>query len=154
SAETEARHIAASVPCVQVEPKGVSIALHYRNCPDQEATRELLLNELVPIAARYGARVLEGKRVFELVSDSLPDKASAVLNLCRRHELQGVVYLGDDIGDIAVFEAIRQRRESDGLPGLGLAVIDGETDPAVGAAADLSLAGVAVVEELLRELAS
>src|SRR5205085_867962 len=88
SAEAEARDRLAATPCVQVESKGVSFAAHYRNCADQEAVRQLIVEELVPIAARYGARVLDGKKVVELVPGSLPDKASAVLNLSRRNALK------------------------------------------------------------------
>ena len=91
--------------------------------------------------------------VVELVPGSLPDKASADLNLGLRQGLKGIVYLGDDIGDIPVFEAIRLRR-AEGLPGLGLAVIDAETDPNVTAAADDTIAGVGITEAFLAKLAS
>jgi trehalose 6-phosphate phosphatase len=153
SAEAEARHRLAETPCVQIESKGVSFAAHYRNCAEPETARLLILEELVPIAARYRGRVIEGKMVVELIPGSLPDKASAVLNLGLRNGLKGIVYLGDDIGDIPVFEAIRRRR-AEGLPGLALAVIDAETDPSVTAAADETIAGVALTEAFLAELAS
>jgi trehalose 6-phosphate phosphatase len=154
SAESEARDHLASAPCVEIESKGVSFAAHYRNCPEPEAVRRFILEELVPVAARYGARVIEGKMVVELVPGSLPDKASAILNLARRHRLNGIVYLGDDIGDIPVFEAIRRRREEEGLPGICLAVIDSETDPSVSATADEAIAGVDLSEAFLAALAS
>ena len=153
-AETEARRLIQASPCVQFEAKGVSFALHYRNCDDPESVRRLLIEGLAPIAGRYGARLLEGKRVVELVPGSLPDKASAVLNLSRRHGLKGIVYFGDDLGDIPVFEALRRRREEEGLPGLAFAVVDAETDPSVSAAADGLIDGVDAVEALLAELAA
>jgi trehalose 6-phosphate phosphatase len=153
AAFTEAGPLATAIPCVQLEDKGVSFALHYRNCQDPEPVRQRLIEELVPVAARYGARVIEGKLVVELVPGSLPDKASAVLNLSRDHDLNGLVYFGDDLGDIPVFEAIRRRREEQALPGAAIAVIDDETDQSVRDAADFVLDGPGAVERLLVELA-
>jgi len=153
AAAAEARAATAALPCVQIEEKGVAFALHYRNCDDAEGVRQRLLDELVPIAARYGARVLEGKRVLELVPSSLPDKASAVARLARQHRIRGLVYLGDDVSDVAVFREVRRRRAEEGCPGLAIAVIDGETDDSVRAAADLLFEGVDAVERLLADAA-
>ena len=137
-------------PCVELEDKGVSFALHYRNCPEL-TMRERLLSLVSPVAAAAGARVIEGKQVVELVPSRLPDKSVAVARLLRDHDIQGAVYLGDDVGDVPVFQLFARRR-AQGLPSLGIAVVDAETDPAVLQAADMRLAGVDAVEGFLEAL--
>jgi trehalose-phosphatase len=97
--------------------------------------------------------VIEGKRVLELVPAGLPDKGSAVSKLARERGLRGIVFIGDDFSDVAVFREITRRREEEGLPGLGIAVVDAETEEAVREAADAELAGVDEVEEFLAALA-
>jgi trehalose 6-phosphate phosphatase len=145
------RPLLADLPCLSLEEKGLTFALHYRNCEEPDV-RERLLQAVTPIAAATGAKVLEGKQVIELVPADHPDKGNALTKLLDRHGVQGVVYLGDDLSDLPVFRAVAQRRR-EGLPGLGIAVIDEETDAAVAAAADLHLQGVDAVEEFISRLA-
>lgn len=137
-------------PCVEIEEKGVSFALHYRNCIDL-TMRERILTLVSPVAAAAGAKLLEGKQVVELVPIRLPDKSSAVARLLREREIQGVVYLGDDLGDVPVFQQMARRRQQ-GLPSLSLAVIDPETHPAVLESADMYLDGVDEVYSFLAAL--
>jgi trehalose 6-phosphate phosphatase len=140
------------LPCVELEEKGISFALHYRNC-EEEGIRERVLGLVLPVATEAGARVIEGKRVVELVPAGLPDKGTAVAGLLRERGVRGIVFIGDDFSDVAVFREITRRREEEGLPGLGIAVVDAETDGAVREAADEELAGVEEVEEFLAALA-
>ena len=147
------RALTEAIPCVTLEDKGVSFSLHYRNCRDPEATRRQLLELLTPIAAEAGAQLLEGKRVIEMAPGALPSKRSAVINLARGHALRGLVYLGDDISDVGVFEEIGRRRADEGLAGLAIAVVDAETDDSVRRAADLTLEGVEAVDQFFARLA-
>jgi trehalose 6-phosphate phosphatase len=137
-------------PCVEIEEKGVSFALHYRNCIDV-TMRERILTLVSPVAAASGARLVEGKQVVELVPLRLPDKSNAVARLLRERDIQGVVYLGDDLGDVPVFQQMARRR-SQGLPSLAVAVVDPETHPAVLESADLYLNGVEEVHSFLAAL--
>ncbi len=141
------------LPCVQVEDKGLGFALHYRNCEDSAAVRERLLGIAGPVAADADARILEGKKVIELVPRSLPDKAAAFRHLVESGGIKGLVYLGDDVSDVAVFREVASQRERGALEGLSIAVIDGETDASVMEAADLTLASVDEVAALLTALA-
>jgi trehalose 6-phosphate phosphatase len=146
-----ARDLTRLFPCVTFEEKGVSFALHYRNCEDPEVKRLALLGALTPATSAAGGRLLEGKMVLEVVPGGLPDKATAVTRLVTEQGASGVVYLGDDLSDVVVFNEIANRRTK-GLPGIAIAVIDGETDASVAASADLKLNGVSEVEELLERL--
>jgi len=151
-AKARAAQEIAGLPCVQLEDKGVSFALHYRNCEDA-GMRQLLLSIAMPLSVEEGAKVLEGKKVIELVPRELPDKGTAIARLAEEHNIRGLVYLGDDLSDIAVFREIARRRSEEGLPGVAIAVVDAETDVAVREMADLELAGVMEVEQLLVYLA-
>ena len=141
-----------SLPCASLEEKGISFAVHYRNCYEA-GVREQLLRLVTPIATAAGARVLEGKQVIEVVPAGLPDKGTAISRLVKERNANGVVYLGDDLSDIPVFQMLADRRRKTGLPGLSIAIIDGETHPAVAETADLQLAGVDVAEEFFASLA-
>jgi len=129
-AKATARMAIAELPCVTLEDKGLTFALHYRNC-EAAGMREQLLSLVQPIAAACGAKVMEGKQVVELAPRELPDKGTAIARLAVEHTIRGLVYLGDDLSDIAVFREIARRRTQAGMPGLGIAVIDAETDAAI-----------------------
>jgi trehalose 6-phosphate phosphatase len=60
-----------ALPCVRVEDKDISFALHYRDCEDRSEARLSLLDITSPIAASCGAKIIEGKQVIELVPASL-----------------------------------------------------------------------------------
>ena len=138
-------------PGVTYEDKGIGFSLHYRNSPQPDDARSWLLARLQPLAAEHGGRLVEGKRVIEVVPAGLPTKDTALNALADQHGLRGIVFLGDDRSDVAVFRELANRRAR-GLASLGLAVVDLETDPQVMEAADLALAGVDAVEEFLAQL--
>ena len=106
---------------------------------------------LQPIARAAGAHLVEGKKVIEMMPAMAPDKGAALGRIASERGLRGIVYLGDDLSDIAAFREIAGRREN-GLPGLCIAVRDSETRPEVSEAADLVLEGVAAAEMFLMRL--
>ncbi|HEY7270408.1 MAG TPA: trehalose-phosphatase [Dehalococcoidia bacterium] len=144
----------AHLPCVQVEPKHTGFSLHYRNCDEPEAVRETLISLAAPAATKANARVVEGKRVVEVVPGDLPNKAAAMRRLALERGIRGLVYLGDDISDVAVFEEIARLRSTDGVDGLAIAVVDEESHPALAPGADVALGSVDEVAELLAALAA
>jgi len=147
------RVLLAPFDCVEIEEKGVSFAMHYRNCEDP-SMRERILSLVEPVAAAAGGRILEGKQVVEMVPRALPNKDTAVAHLLDQRKIQGVVYLGDDVSDVPVFREIRRRRTVEGLPGLAVAVMDRETHPSVIENADIRLDGVDNVGVFLAGLAN
>jgi trehalose 6-phosphate phosphatase len=142
------------VPCVTLELKDVSFSLHYRNCDNPGEVRVRLLSLVEPIALSFGARVMEGKQVVEVVPEGLPTKASAMAHLLDTNDLRGAIFMGDDLADTVVFQEISRRRSENGLRGLSIAVLDEETDPVVRDAADTALQGVGEVELFLARLAA
>jgi trehalose 6-phosphate phosphatase len=141
------------LPCVELERKQVSFALHYRNCVDAERIGHELRESLEPIALATGTKLMEGKLVIEVTPSALPDKGTALTGLLLEHEIRGVVFLGDDLADAAAFREVHQRRQDGAAPGYCIAVVDGETLQSVRDAADAEINGVDDVERFLESLA-
>jgi len=88
---------------VQVEDKGVSLALHYRLAADRTAAVEAIGRALD--ACEPGLHVFGGKMVVNVVSSAADDKAAALHRIARRAGVHAVVYFGDDVNDETVFAA-------------------------------------------------
>lgn len=87
---------------VQLEDKGLSLALHYRLARDREAALALIERLLQPLPAalqRFG-----GKCVVNVVLREAPDKGLAVQTLLHHSGCETVFFVGDDVNDEPVFE--------------------------------------------------
>lgn len=96
--------IAERTPGSRVETKPRSVAFHYRTVEDglaEEAVRRLR----VAAARLEGIRMLTGKKVLELRA-ATDSKAGAVADLRRENDIDVVVFLGDDVTDETIFEAL------------------------------------------------
>lgn len=95
-----------------VERKGLSLTLHYRTAPDQEAaTAAYAADE----AHRSGLVARPARMSWELHPPIEVDKGTAVLDLVG--DLRAVAFAGDDVGDLPGFDAL------DELDGQGLATV-------------------------------
>ncbi len=99
----------AGVGGVEVEDKGLSLAVHVRGAAARRRVA-LALDRL------EGARIVGGKRVRNATVRGAPDKGDALLRLVRRGGYERVVFVGDDDTDEDVF-----RRASE-APLVGVAV--------------------------------
>lgn len=93
-AETVARH-----PMLELEDKGLSLALHYRNAPQLASYAHRLMRSLVtPLSKAYCVQA--GKRVVE-IRPSGRDKGIAIQEFMREQCFRGrtPVFLGDDATD-------------------------------------------------------
>ena len=88
---------------VNVEDKGLSIALHYRlsRKPLQSAA---LIDEILRDAAT-GCAIFAGKMVVNVVPGGVPDKGTAMHQLVRRCGAACAFYVGDDGNDESVFNS-------------------------------------------------
>ena len=136
-----------------VEDKGESFAVHVRRAADPAGALAALAGPLAAVAADEGLVVQPGRLVLELRPGGA-DKGSALRSLAAELEPgpSAVLYVGDDLGDLPAFAAVRSMREH-GVPGWAVAVRNDET-PEVGAAADLVVADPAAVVRLLSGLAT
>jgi trehalose 6-phosphate phosphatase len=129
---------------VLLEDKGLSVALHYRNAPDRERVGAAVARVAAAVAAETGLAREPGKLVEELRPPVEWDKGASVRALYAQLGLQAVAYVGDDLGDLAAFAAVRE------LGGIVVAVDQGpETPPAVLDGADEVVAGTPGVREWL-----
>ena len=138
---------------VFVERKGMSATVHYRGAADPRAAREAILRAV----ARRGAstiQVREGRMSVELRPTGLGDKGTAARDLVQRHELRGVVVMGDDLTDLDMFRAVAELRDVGRLSAavIGVGGSDREVPAEVTAAADVTLADPAEAAALLGAL--
>jgi trehalose-phosphatase len=80
------------------------------------------------------------------------NKGIAVTNLIKEYRLKGAIYLGDDIGDVPGFKAIRQARQNKDFDGLAILVTGPETTQEILNEADFTLNNVQETEILLNWL--
>ena len=137
-------------PGTAVEDKGRSLAVHVRRTADPAAARAVVEGPLRDLAAEVGLVVEPGRMVLEL-RPAGADKGGAVRTLVAEAAPSVVVFIGDDLGDLAAFDAVDELR-ADGLPGL-LVCSGSSEETALAGRADLVVDGPPGVVALLEALA-
>ena len=144
TAETELREALDEILGAQLERKHFSVAAHYRNVNENDASRVALAVDAV--AARHRElRRIDGKKVYELVPRIEWDKGKAVIWLLEALGLEREnvrpIYIGDDNTDEDAFRALKER-------GVGI-LVNEESQPT---SAIYSLENPSEVERFLRAL--
>lgn len=93
--------VAAQFDGAVVEPKPLGAALHYRHVTESGDAADAAR----AVGANFGARVLEGKQVVEIMVGH-GDKGSAISRLRERDSYDRVVFFGDDVTDEDVFATL------------------------------------------------
>ncbi len=132
---------------MRVEPKGISLTLHYRTRPELEgAVQEWARRQ----AARSGLDARAARMSVELHPPVAVDKGTAVEGLVGG--LRAVCYLGDDVGDLPAYDAL-DRLAAGGLHTVRVAVRSPEAPATLLERADEVVDGpegaVAFLERLL-----
>ena len=139
---------------VYVEPKGLTVTLHWRRAPQHRRLGPRLRRPPARAARPGGAR---GSHERELRPPLHVDKGTVVRALAAEHagQLRAVAVFGDDMGDLPAFAAVGELTEPDGSPlvAVRVAAVDTESPRQVAAQADLTVQGAAGAVELLRTLA-
>jgi len=93
---------------VMLEDKGLTLALHYRKAPEQQAAATAVVQEAVAASAG-GLMLLEGKMVLELKPPGC-DKGQAIAAYMGEAPFAGrqPVFAGDDVTDEAGFAIVNQ----------------------------------------------
>ena len=133
-----------------VEEKGLAVAVHTRRLPDPAGTFERLLPVLTEAAARFGLGVEPGRMVIEVRAPGM-HKGEALRTIHRELDANGVIFAGDDLGDIEAFRAVGDLRE-EGRPGL-LVCSGSEEQKALVELSDIVVDGPDGVLTLLRQFA-
>jgi trehalose 6-phosphate phosphatase len=129
-----------------LEDKGLTVAFHWREAPDEEEARR----SLEAVAGRARAAGLEarwGRKVLELRPPVEADKGTAVRALLAERGLRRALYAGDDTTDLDAFRGL------DGLElAVRVAVASAEGPAELREAADVVVASPHELLELLKTL--
>jgi trehalose 6-phosphate phosphatase len=87
-------------PGLWLEDKGLSVAVHYRQCPAKAEIRRRVLEATRDLPE---VRVLGGKQVVNLMLACAPDKGEALATERAKHGCDWVLYVGDDENDEDAF---------------------------------------------------
>jgi trehalose 6-phosphate phosphatase len=136
-------------PELWVEDKRLSLVVHGRRSADPDAAIAAVRAPVSALAGELGLEIHEGRDVLEV---RLPgfDKGAVLRRLAA--SASGVLFAGDDLGDLPAFAAVRDLRAA-GQPAWGVAATSADV-PEVAEAADVRVDGPTGVVALLRELAA
>lgn len=153
----EARAIAAQrvveleLDGVIVEDKSVMIALHHRAAADGPRAAAALDRLSAELAERFGLSRSRGRMVFELRPPVALSKGSIVGRRIAEADLEGAMFLGDDLVDIPAFEALDAAADR-GVVTVKVAVASSEAPAELLDRADVVVDGVAGAISFLRSL--
>ncbi len=142
-----------SIEGLSIDNKRVTATIHYRLCPEpQLAKRDILAAIENSPHARSLWIMQESKYAINLLPPVRVDKGTATLNLIQEYNLQGGIYLGDDITDIYAFRAIHAASHNSDFKGFAIGVTSQEMPEKLADEAGLTLKGVDDVERFLKWL--
>jgi trehalose 6-phosphate phosphatase len=134
-----------------IEEKGLAVAVHTRRLPDAQAAVLRLHEALGDAAQRHGLTLEPGRLVLEVRAPGM-HKGLAVRTAVEENQAAGVLFAGDDLGDLEAFEAVRDLRE-EGLPAL-LVCSSSDEQEALTELSDVVVDGPAGVLGLLADFAA
>lgn len=134
-----------------VEEKGLAVAVHTRRCADPRAAFETLLPVLTEAARARHLTVEPGRLVIEIRAAGM-DKGVALRALVEQYDVGGVVFVGDDLGDVPAFAAVHELR-AQGMPAL-LVCSGSDEESALRDLADAVVSGPDGVMDFLADLAA
>ncbi len=135
---------------VAIEDKGESVAVHVRRTTNPDDALATLRGPLESLARSHGLRLEPGRMVLELRPAGI-DKGVAVERLVAELDAQAVCYAGDDLGDLAAYDALDRLRDQ-GIAALKVCSGSAEV-PQLKDRADLVVAGPAELVGFLNALA-
>lgn len=138
----------AALGGVSVEPKGLSLTVHFRNALDPGTVTEAC-RWADAAAARTGLVLRIAKASVELHPPIAASKGTVLSAWAAG--ARTVAFFGDDVGDLPAFEAIAELRK-EGVRAVAVAVGGDELPAAVAGAADVVMRGPPVLASLLQDL--
>lgn len=139
---------------VLIENKRLSASIHFRLSPRRDEIGPRIGIIVAASATANGLRMTEGRYVYELRPPLTVNKGTAVLDLIEDNNLNGIVFLGDDVTDVDAFREIRKASRNGLVEGLVIAVNSPEVRPVVLEEADVIVDGVSGAVAVLVALAS
>lgn len=133
------QHSLRGVQGIELENKGLSVAIHYRRSRRKRETRAAIARAAANLP--QAMRLISGKLVVNLVPAAAPNKGEALEALRARAVADSALYVGDDVSDEDVFSLDQ--------PGRLLSVRVGRSQRS---AAAYYLRGQAEIDQLLSAL--
>lgn len=133
---------------VVVEPKGLSVTIHWRGAPEREDESQVLAAQ---VAEEWNLVNHAGRRSAELRPPVEADKGTVVTGVCEG--LEAACFVGDDRGDLPAFAALDRLAASSGLLAVKVAVRSAEAPGDLVSSADLVVEGPDGALALLASLA-
>ena len=133
-----------------VEEKGLAVAVHTRRLPDAKDAFARLEQALAAAAERHGLTLEPGRLVLEIRAPGM-HKGLALREAFEQNHGAGVLFVGDDLGDLEAFQAARSLRD-EGVPAL-LVCSGSDEEEALHEVSDMVVPGPVGVLELLARLA-
>lgn len=131
-----------------VEEKGLAVGLHTRRLPDPAGTLTRLTTPVGEAAARHGLIVEPGRYCLEVRAPGV-SKGDAVRAIAREVGASAFLFAGDDLGDVAAYDAVDAMRAG-GWPTLLVASSAGTETSPLAHRADVVVPGPDGVLDLLR----
>lgn len=138
-----------TIPGVRFEDKVFGLAIHYREAEDRDTAHQAILNALVHSAAARRFEVREAIRVVELHPNAGMNKGTALRRVVERFDLDGLLYLGDDLTDVDAMQALAALRAEHGIRAASIAVRHSQAPPLALQVADYAVEEVAGAERVL-----
>jgi trehalose 6-phosphate phosphatase len=137
---------AAPWPARETELKGLSVAFHFRDSPDERAA-VLELEQIAERAVEEGLVARFGRKVLEVLPPVGSNKGTAVRHLLEEAGLTRALVAGDDTTDIDSFLAVRDLDHA-----VRVAVLSEESPLLLRDYAEIVVGSTAEFLELLRRL--
>ncbi|MEO6318818.1 MAG: trehalose-phosphatase [Acidimicrobiales bacterium] len=131
---------------IDIEPKGLSLTLHFRRHPE---IADAALAWATAAADRSGLELRTAKMSLELHPPVAVDKGTVVE--ARAAGMTAACYIGDDRGDLPAFAAL-DRLAAAGVATVKVAVLTSDADPELLAQADEQVGGPSGALAFLRAL--
>jgi len=135
---------------ITIENKGMTASIHYRLSPEPHLAERAILAAIENSPQAKSLRIMQERMTVDLLPSVEVNKGTATLDLIQEYNLQGGIYLGDDLTDIDVFRAIHAASHDLNFYGFAIGVISHEMPERLVAEADFTLNGVNEVEHFLR----
>jgi trehalose 6-phosphate phosphatase len=139
-------------PSLAVERKGsVAFTVHWRRAPQDAPGRDALES----LAGEHGLRLSWGRQAAELLVPVRVDKGTVVASLLDDHPVSVAAAAGDDVGDVAAFDALADRAaRQPAFRAVRVAVRSHESPQELLDAADAVVDSPAALAALLADLAA
>jgi len=139
-----------SIEGISIENKGVTATIHYRLCPEPQLAETEILNAVATLSQAENLRVIKERMAIDILPPVEVNKGTAILDLIQEYNLQGGIYLGDDLTDVDAFKAIHVACHDLGFQGFAIGITSQEMPEELVAETDFTLNGISDVEDFLR----